>query len=150
VEPGTYAAQVEPREGGYIYSAKYGPIDLLREDLTIAADAPPQTIEVVVRDDSATLSGTLTSDGRKTAGAVLLVPGRAPRLLMLIPADSNGSFQFSNLAPGDYTVVGLDHVDDIEYRDADFLRKYLPMGQEITVSPDQSAVVQLELVHVGE
>jgi hypothetical protein len=150
VEPGTYAAQVEPAGGGYIYSAKYGPIDLLREDLTIAADTPPQTIEVVVRDDSATLSGTLISDGRKTTGAVLLVPGRASRLLMLIPADSNGSFEFSSLAPGDYTVVGLDHVDDIEYRDRDFLRKYLPMGQEITVSSDQLAVVQLELVHVGE
>jgi hypothetical protein len=150
VVPGTYWAQMFAAEGIYIYSAKYGSVDPLREDITIDADAPAQSIEVVLRDDGAALAGVLTSDGRKTSGAVLLVPLRAPRLLTLIPADSNGTFQFSNLAPGNYVVVGLDHVEDVEYREADFLRKYLGMGQEITLSPGQSAAVQLELVHVGE
>ena len=149
VEPGTYTAQVQPT-WGHVYSATYGSIDLLREDLTIDADAPAQTIEVVLRDDGANLAGTLTSRGQRTSGAVLLVPARAPKLLRLEAADSNGNFQFSNLAPGNYTVVGLDLVDDVEYRDADFLKKYLPLGQEITLSADQSAVVQLERVEVRE
>lgn len=150
VQPGTYAVQMETTESVYVYSAKYGSIDLLREDITIDADSPAQSIEVVVRDDGAALGGVLTSDRRKTSGAVLMVPARAPRLLRLVAADSNGSFQFSNLAPGNYTVVGLDHVEDVEYREADFLQKYLRKGQEITLSPGQSTAIQLELVHVGE
>lgn len=150
VEPGTYAVQIEPTQGGYIYSAKYGAVDLLRDDITIDADAPVESIEVVVRDDAAALSGTLTSDGHRTHGAILLVLESAPRHLKLAPADSAGSFQFSQLAPGNYRIVGLDQIDDVEYRDQDFLRKYLQKGQEITLSPGQSAAIQLELVHVGD
>jgi hypothetical protein len=150
VEPGTYSVHVEPTQSAYIYSARYGSIDLLREELTLEADVPVQRIEVILRDDAARLSGTLTLDGRKAAGAVLLIPENAPRLMILMPADSSGTFEFSMLAPGNYKILGIDRVDDVEYGDLEFQRKYLPEAQEISLSAKQAAVVQLQLVHIGD
>ena len=150
VQPGAYSVRLEPAENAYIYSAKYGSIDLLHEDLTVDSDTPVQTIEVILRDDSAQLSGALTLDGRKAAGAVLLVPENAPRLMKLMPTDSSGAFEFSVLAPGNYKVLGMDRLDDVEYSDPEFLRKYLPKAQEISLSARQAVAIQVELIHVGD
>jgi hypothetical protein len=150
VEPGRYSVRLEPTQNAYIYSAKYGSIDLLREDLTVDSDTPVQTIEVILRDDPAHLSGVLTLDGRKAAGAVLLVPENAPRLMKLMPTDSSGAFESSILAPGNYRALGMDRMDDVEYGDPEFLRKYLPNAQEISLSARQAVAIQVELVHVGD
>jgi hypothetical protein len=150
VQPGTYSVRLEPAQNAYIYSAKYGSIDLLHEDLSVDSDTPVQTIEVILRDDSAQLSGALTQDGRKAAGAVLLIPENAPRLMKLMPTDSLGAFEFSVLAPGNYKVLGMDRMDDVEYGDPEFLRKYLPNAQEISLSARQAVAIQVELVHVGD
>ena len=56
VEPGKYTAEVMPWGPWYVQSAQYGPTNLLSDDVTIA---PGQTypIEIVLRDDGATLTG---------------------------------------------------------------------------------------------
>ena len=150
VEPGTYTVDVGPFEKGYVYSARYGSLDLFRENLTIDADEPIQPIELILREDGATLIGSLTLDGKKAHGAVLLYPENAQRLARLVPTDSAGSFEFSRLAPGNYKVLGMDAVDEVEYRDPDFLLKYLPSALDVTLSPGQNATVQLQIVHIGD
>ncbi len=60
VETGKYSAEVMAWGPWYVQSAAYGPTNLLSDDLTVA---PGQTypIEIVLRDDGATLSGNLKS-----------------------------------------------------------------------------------------
>jgi hypothetical protein len=70
--------------------------------------------------------------------------------MKLMPTDSSGAFEFSVLAPGNYKVLGMDRLDDVEYSDPEFLRKYLPKAQEISLSARQAVAIQVELIHVGD
>src|SRR5262249_15329431 len=57
VEPGRYSVEVTPNGPWYVQSAQCGEADLLREDLAIAGGVRLPPIEVVLRDDAATVVG---------------------------------------------------------------------------------------------
>ncbi len=66
------------------------------------------------------------------------------------PTDWNGNFQLPFLPPGAYKILAVDYPDRIEYANPEGLKKYLSKAREITLSPGQSAKIDLELVKVGE
>jgi hypothetical protein len=61
-----------------------------------------------------------------------------------------GKFEFSGLAPGVYRVFAVDRSAALEYTDATFLAKISSKTREITLSPKQSASINLELATVEE
>jgi len=81
---------------------------------------------------------------------VMAIPERSFMQPILQPADSNGSFQFAFLPPGAYKILAVDHPEQLEYSNPDVLRKYLSKARDTTLSADQAARIDLELVKVGE
>jgi hypothetical protein len=150
VAPGTYSVEINPNGPFYVQTALSGTTNLLESDLSVAPGSSPQPIEITLRDDVATLSGTVSSDNQPLSATILAISEHASIPPRIQPTDPNGGFQLSFLPPGAYKILALDHPDRLEYGNPEALQKYLSKAREIILSPDQSAKIDLELAKVGE
>jgi len=150
IAPGTYGVEINSNGPLYVQSAMSGTTDLLESDISVASGASPQPIEIILRDDVASLSGNVSSDGQPLNATILAFSEHATAPPRIQPTDPGGGFQLSFLPPGAYKILAVDHPDRLEYANPETLRKYLSKAREVTLLPDQSAKVDLELAKVGE
>jgi hypothetical protein len=149
VEPGRYAVQLMPMGRWYIESARCGQTNLFNEDLNVQAGSFGQSIEIVVRDDFATVTGAVSLDGQPAQGTVLLLPEANPRGTIAFPTNPDGRFQREDLPPGDYKAIAFARVDGLEYTNTEAMRAYSAWEQLLHVSPNGQASLQLELQKRG-
>jgi hypothetical protein len=151
VPAGTYSAEIFPNGPYYVQSATSGFTNLLREDLTVAPGGSVPPIQIVLRDDFASLEGKVSYDGQVESAVVIAIPEDAPRRSRNVAAyNPNGQFGLPQLAPGPYKVLAVDRLEGFEYANPEVLRKYLSKTRDVTLWPDQKASVNLEVVRVGE
>ncbi|MBO0912517.1 MAG: carboxypeptidase regulatory-like domain-containing protein, partial [Acidobacteria bacterium] len=150
VPPGRYSVEVETQGNWYVQSAQSGSTDLLHEQLTVTAGAHVPPIEVVIRDDGATLSGHVdTGESQKPATVVLIPeqdPGNEARVANTAPG---GSFFLSNLAPGSYSVLAFDRADGLEYSNPDVMGAYSAQAAHVSLQPNGQSQIAVELTHVA-
>ena len=145
LEPGTYRIGVDAPPKIYVASAMSGGTDLLKEDLVVAPGESQEPIELALRDDSASLTGTVHTDGRVTQGRVVLVPENAPRQAATAAVGADGRFQFDNLAPGRYCLLALKNGAELDLQDQGTLRRIQGLGESVELQPDATARVELDL-----
>ena len=150
IPPGDYSVDVSPNGPYYVQSARSGSIDLLRDGLTVGSGNAVEPIEVVLRDDFASLSGKVVQDGPVESGTVIVVPEDAPSRLQQVIIGPDGRFSLSQLAPGAYRILAVDQASSFEYGNSDVLQKYLSKARDITLAPNQTASIDLELLRLGE
>jgi Carboxypeptidase regulatory-like domain len=159
VEPGMYSVELMPQGSFYVQSAEYGQGNLLTDDLTVTAGAPALTMDVVLRDDVASLGVTVKpSSGLDVPATIVVVPARGsnmpPRTTQYSPSrDPTGGrseAEISSLAPGEYFVLAFDHIDSVEYSNPDVLKDYLPQAAHATLSANQNNRVTVDLIRTGE
>jgi len=148
LEAGTYDVEVESIGAGYISSVTWGAKDLLREPLVLADGSDPQPIQVITRDDGASLTGSVEIGNGSHFAQVLMIDEDQneipPRFLSV---GGSGSFQVQGLAPGRYDILAFDRLDGIEYRNREVLGEYLSHAAHVTLSADEQARVTLDLIH---
>ena len=150
VTPGRYAVHVTPVFRGYVQSARCGELDLFREPLLVPENGSPPPIEVVLRDDAATLKIHLNAE--KSTQQSLLVLFRdainmEPQMKTIIYGNE---FQTGSLPPGAYRIFAFDTTDDVDYADPDTLAKYSSKAASITLSANGQATALVDLIHIGE
>jgi len=151
VQPGAYAVHLDPIGPYYVQSARSGATDLLREEFTVAPGASVQPIQVVLRDDFASLVGKVSYDAGVESAIVLVIPEDNPAgALQKVVSQPGGVFDLRLLAPGAYKVLAVNQVDNFPYAEPGVLEKYLSKAHDVTLAPDQTANVELELLHVEE
>ena len=151
VPPGTYELMMRgPGASSYVESAYSGSVDLLREDLVIGSSGAVPPISVVLRDDPATLSGTVFLGDTPVSALVVLLSSKFKRPLTPIAAGVNGSYTVTDLAPGSYRVFAVDASANFDFQDPAFLQKISSKIQEVTLAPKQSVSLNLELATVEE
>jgi protocatechuate 3,4-dioxygenase beta subunit len=154
LEPGRYNVEVIPNntenDSWYVKSILYGGADLLREELTVVP-GQASAMEIVLRDDSAAIYGTVQSgeDEGQTA-AVLVVSDYAPLDPKMIVADDRGEFQLDGLAPGGYKVFAFDRVDGLEYSNPQALDPYVSKAAQVSLQPNEKTTVKVDLIQRGE
>jgi len=149
--PGRYLVDLQANPPWYVQSAMSGMVDLLREELVLSSGRRPEPVEIVLRDDGAMLSGTIRTDGQPAVGSVLLIPEQqSPAQIRVMSAAPGGDFLFDRVPPGEYKVLALDTVSDLEFRNPEVLGPYLSKASRITLEPGQQASVSLERVTVGK
>jgi hypothetical protein len=157
VTEGVYRVQVQSTTGGYVASATSGTTDLLRDPLTVTGAGSPFPIEIILRDDAASLTGSvqLTSTASSSSPA-----DSAPIYILGIPLDrpeanplfsfamAQNQFQLGMIPPGHYLFVASHHqlFQDVEYRNPDVLRDLMTKGTSINLSARQKAEIQLPLM----
>jgi hypothetical protein len=157
VEPGSYVLQTRPEPPWYVASATCGNLDLTRDPLVIAADAAtPCTVHMVYRNDSASLKWS-ASAGEGDSGSsghifVTAIPldnfTQPPDLSMgdMLSPDTPAEGSFEGLAPGHYLVLALTKRQDLPYRDNEAMQRYLPLGQQVTLTRGGKSEVELKIV----
>jgi len=150
IEPGKYSVEFEPNFPWYVYSAQSGAINLLTEDLQVGSGMRPEPIEIVLRDDAASISAKISSPGQPSRGAVLVIPNGAPRRTKTEFVTEGAEMQMSGLAPGAYSVIALDHVDGLEYISPEVIGPYLSNAQHVVLQPNQKLELNLDLTRVRE
>jgi hypothetical protein len=150
VETGSYQPIFATPEPWYVQSAMYGRQDLLRDDLIAGIEGGTRTVEIVVRDDGAVLSGTTTADGQPARSSVLIVPEETPSQLRKVTTNADGTFHAGGLAPGTYQIIAFDSADNLEYRNPAALADYLMKAQTVRLTPNQTATVNLEILKRGK
>ncbi len=146
VAPGVYTVQVNgPLGMWYIKSLRSGGIDLLSEDLTVVEGAQPPPIEVTLRDDAASVRGTVSPADDMVPVIVLLVQPHGTRNLIRVGGASQGKFEIDGVAPGDYLLLAFDASDRLNYEDPEVLNPYLSKAEHISLQPHGVANVNLSL-----
>ena len=143
---------------GYVASATMGGVDLLREPLVVGAGTSAP-IEIVMRDDSAQLEGTvagISAQPNMTAGSANLGFQPSQVWVYCVPLpDSPGHFQqigvsydgnFSYpMVPGTYRLLAFrNQQPNLPYRDAEAMRAYETKGQVIHLAAGEKANVQVQ------
>ncbi len=147
-EPGRYRVNIQySGPDWYVASAQCGDIDLFRDPLEIHSGTRTPPIEVQLRNDGAQVRASMTSGGSPAAGWVLLIPARAPDQAQAMPIARDSQANFQNLAPGEYSILAVDHVDGLEYRNPDALTEYMGQASRVVLTPEQDLEVKLERVH---
>jgi hypothetical protein len=148
--PGTYRVAVQAFQPYYIESMRSGSVDLLDQPLTITSGGAVAPIQITLRDDSANLTLRVTQDGQPAAGgAVLVIPTAHPSETDF-PRFWEGGNQLTvgPLAPGDYRVYAFDSLENLEYANPEALRAFAAQSQQVTLEPNGSTNVTLELIEL--
>lgn len=150
IEPGKYSAEVEANFPWYVYSAQCGGTNLLTEDLQLVNGVQPEPIEIVLRDDAATMGAKVSSEGQPAQGFVLVMPDGAPHRTKSMFVSEGAELEMSGLAPGPYSVLALDRVDGVEYTNPEVLSRYLSNARHIVLQANQKTELNLELTRGHE
>jgi hypothetical protein len=146
IVPGRYSVSVLPRSRGYVASVQSGTTDLLQEELIVPDEGAVPPIEVLLRDDTADVEITVSSEKPGQSISTALVPrfpGRTPIVLEM----RSGEKWRTNIPPGEYTAFALEAAEGADLPDRDVLDKYTGKGTHITVLPNSKNVFSLELIH---
>jgi hypothetical protein len=159
VEPGRYVLQTRPEPPWYVASASCGNLDLTRDTLVIVAGAATAcTVRMVYRDDSASLKWS-ASPGKGDHGSsnqvfVTAIPldnftqpaESSLSVVHKLSPDAPAEGSFEGLAPGRYLVLALTRQQELAYLDNEALQRYLPLGQQVTLTRGGKSEVQLKIV----
>jgi hypothetical protein len=143
---------------GYVASATSGTTDLLREPLQILPGVIPRPIEIVLRDDSASLTAHLASDptqpqnlGEQPVVIILCIPLDRPQVQPLVFAAQQNQIHMASLPPGRYLILAShsQSVQNIEYSNEEVVRALIPKGATVTLSANQKADIEVPLMPDG-
>jgi hypothetical protein len=160
LQPGSYRVRTRCQPWGYVASLSSGGTNLLQQPLVVGIAAAIPGIEVTIRDDGAMLNGNIENwppQGMRQQANIFNFSGNVPTVVLLPAADSpgqfcqawaspNGDFSFQQVAPGEYLALAFDHLpEDLEYDNAEAIKKLEPKGKRIRLVVDQKEHVQLIL-----
>src|SRR5262249_47425747 len=136
-----------------------GGVDLLHTSFQVEAGTALPPIEVHLRDDGASIEGTVDStspivssfsivNGRGTVPTVYFFPSPdSTGQFRMAWIETSGTFQQQQLAPGTYRVLALDHQDaELQYASDEDLSQYDSRMRTIEVAAGQKLKLQLSLV----
>jgi hypothetical protein len=148
VPPGRYMLQVQPSQGNYYAaSADCGGVDLVHEELAIANGVAGCTIRIVLRNDAGKVHVTERSSELDGRSFVSLYP-LGNYISRTVQGVGRSDFLFEIVPPGRYFVIAQDRQEELPYRDAEAMRKYAALGQEITVTANAVTTVEVHPAHV--
>jgi hypothetical protein len=150
VEPGTYSVEVNSGGPWWVKSIRAGGIDLLSDDLSVSPGIQPPPIELILRDDASTVTGTVVAAEPTIPPFVLLVQPHGRRNLIKVTPAVEGKFAFDGVAPGDYLLLAFDQANQIDFEDPEILSPYLSKAAHLSVTPHGNASISLNLLSVSK
>jgi hypothetical protein len=148
VDPGRYTVRTALNRG-YVAAMSSGGVDLLQQPLVVNDHGSAAPIDVTLRDDTASVKGTI-------------LPGGAPlpefTSLFFLPADmsgqmhqgfarADGKFSVDDLAPGRYRVLAFPgRVRALPYREADAMQPLEGKGVDLQAGPNQALEIDVPLL----
>lgn len=152
VEPGRYEVEFIPQGGWYVQSAEYAGANLLADDMTVRSGGS-SPLQIVLRDDSASLEGTVAIGNSAVSGGmvVVILPQRgSTKRPAFASLDAEGNFRQDGLPPGEYLVFAAENGTRIEFDNPDAVQPYISQATSVTLSAGQTGKANPTLVRSGE
>jgi hypothetical protein len=124
----------------YIKSIRMGTRDVLNDGLRVDDPANIPPLEIVLGTRSGTLTGTVVSEKQKPQAnaTVLLIPDAGRRRwydsFRTATTDITGRYVLDRIPPGDYIALSWEEVEEGEWMDPEFVKKYEERGKRIHVN----------------
>jgi hypothetical protein len=150
LRPGRYLVEVGANDPWYVETARCGQTDLLSEELNITVGSQTPPIEVLLRDDGATLNVEVSADTQMASATVVVEADRGSFIQTAHISGARGTLELENLPPGRYNVFAFDHADRLEYRNRDVLERHASRATPVTLQPDGQQKVDVQLITVTE
>jgi len=137
VPPGRYEVSVQDRGDSYLIGISAQGAEVQGRFVIVRAGEATCTLHLAT--GHATVSGIATLGGKPSIGAALLLvpaglddPGSFTTLAR-DQSNTDGSFDFSNVEPGQYILIAIDHGWNINWSDPSTLQSYLTQGIPIEI-----------------
>jgi Carboxypeptidase regulatory-like domain len=148
VTPGVWDLVLDPMpEGLWIKAATYGEADVLAGQLYIPA-GPPRVLHIVLANNGAQISGTVTGAGESGHATVVLVTAaaelrRSSAMVRAVSTQDHGVFVFKGVRPGSYKLFAFEDVEPFAWLDAEVMKPVESLGEAVSVSEGERVVRQL-------
>jgi hypothetical protein len=137
--PGAYRLEANPPAPFYVKSATLAGQDILNSEIPISQAAGP--IDIQLRDDGGSIDADVTdANGQAMPANVLLLRGS---IRVSNTVNQNGHVKLANLAPENYTLCAWNDLNNVQYADPDWMRRYGSGCQSVTVSAGQNQQIKL-------
>jgi hypothetical protein len=144
VFPGKYWVDFITGEGQYVASARVGQNDLLStQELIVPLGSAAPAIEVVLRTDGGTVTGTVGAVLATDEVALLLVPEACNRPAEIAGLEQ-GAFRIPDVAPGRYRLYAWKSPSEVEYGAPAALCALARGGVPVEVSAGKETRIQVE------
>jgi Carboxypeptidase regulatory-like domain len=146
--PGRYEVVLRSRQDVYLTGITLPSSEVKGRIVNVHAGNSIMTLHVA--SGRATVSGVATLMGKPSVGAmVLLVPASLgdPNGLTILRRDqtnTDGSFEMSDVVPGQYILTVIDHGWQINWNDPSTLRSYLLHGTPVDLTPSATMKQKIE------
>jgi hypothetical protein len=128
-----------------IVATKLGSKERAGNEIALSEGSP--TLRVIVTGAEMRIEGFAKKNGRGAAGAMMvLLPRNTAQWKALTrrdQSDSDGSFAFRDVAPGEYTVVAIENGWPLDWSSPQVMERYLHAGTNVAVSENAGKVVRL-------
>jgi hypothetical protein len=161
VSPGRYGVRVNAQLG-YVAAVSSGGLDLLHNPLVVAPGGTSSPIEITLRDDGATVEGTIENWRSETQGRDTLLPGQQLACIYLVPMTEtmapplvgwtgDGHFSLQQVPPGSYRALAFNRQPgELEFTNEEAMKKYQAKSQVIQLEAGQKHELRLQLNAVSE
>ena len=146
--PGTYEVVLRSRQDVYLTGITMPSNEVKGRTVKVHTGDSIMTLHVAI--GRATVSGVATLAGKPAAGAmIMLVPAslgdpNGMPILRRDQANTDGSFELSDVIPGQYILTAIDHGWQVNWTDPSTLRSYLLHGIPIDVAPSATMKQKIE------
>ncbi len=161
VSPGRYRVHVTAQMG-YVAAVSSGGLDLLHNPLVVLPGGTSSPIEITLRDDGATVEGTIENWQGETQGRNTLFPGQQLACIYLVPSTEtmapplvgwtgDGHFTLQQVPPGSYRAIAFNRQPgELEFTNEEAMKKYDAKSQVIELEAGQKQQLKLQLNAVSE
>jgi len=161
VSPGRYRVHVNTQLG-YVAAVNSGGLDLSHNPLVVAPGGTSLPIEITLRDDGATVEGTIENWRSETQGRDTLLPGQQLACIYLVPMTEtmapplvgwtgDGHFSLQQVPPGSYRALAFNRQPgELEFTNEEAMKKYEAKSQVIQLEAGQKQELKLQLNAVSE
>jgi len=148
LEPGTYKVGVYGANEAVVVGVSASEATVDGDKVTIGAERDVK-LAVTIAQGTSHVNGVAMHDARPLEGIMmLLVPldfGGPAGLYRRDESDSDGTFEFEGVVPGNYLGVGIEEGWDLGWGKAEVLGKYLARGTKVVVGKDGVSNVKVEV-----
>lgn len=149
LKPGAYNVRVSSL-GAYMGIARLSAKGAQLRGRTLTLSGESVQLNIVVLRSNTRVNGIVRKGGKAAAGVfVLLVPSGAPQggdQATPNQSDSDGTFNFLKVPPGDYTVVAIEEGWKLDWGKPETIKPYLARGEQVRVEPQMREVNLKEAV----
>jgi hypothetical protein len=135
----------------YLKEIRYNSHRLAEEVLAVDGNAQTHTLEVVLGENPATVSGTVVDDDKPVRRSHVVLIRWPPNSRDLfssvsgIESDENGRFQFAGVAPGEYRILAVAAEDRAKLNRPNALASLLDGAEKLSLGERQYQDMKLTL-----